>query len=307
MTVSSMVLVGLFSSAHAGSGPWTLSPGDLDLYVGSESRRTTTLVNGAGTSADLTGGGVSTIGAVGVVSMGIVSRVEGSLMVPAYRSRSLDSSDEDCDNIGLQACKTSEGVGTISMRLKGLLLDELYGPPLSVAVSGELRMGDLTAPTRARLTALGEGTTDLGAFLSAGRSGGLGSEGLWSAFGEFGYRYRFPNAYRDGDPLPGSEWLGGVEALFGPSQTWIIGPAVYGLVRPQGFDLEQVDFTDSERFVGLSATNVQAGGKLILRSSSQWSVSLSGLRTVYARNSFGDELIISAGIATWRPASGEGG
>ena len=53
-----------------------------------------------------------------------------------------------------------------------LALDELYGPPLSLAVGGELRVGTFTAPERAQLTNLGEGTTDLGAFLSAGRSGG---------------------------------------------------------------------------------------------------------------------------------------
>lgn len=306
MMLSSMVLMGL-SLARAGAGPWSLSPGDLDLYLGTESRRSTTLTDSTGTDDALPGGGVSTIGAVGIVSVGIASRVEGSLQLPAYRSRSLDNTDEACDELGLQGCRTSQGLGTLSLRLKGLLLDELYGPPLSVAISGELRMGDLTAPTRARLTALGDGTTDLGAFLSAGRSGGLGSEGLWSAFAEAGYRYRFPNTTLDGEALPGAEWLGSLEALLGPSQTWIFGPAVYALVRPQGFDLEDAEVTGAERFVGLNTVNVQGGGKLILRSSAQWSVSLSALRTLYSRNGFGDELIISAGIGAWRPAAREGG
>jgi len=298
-----LLIVAVLSAAHAGSGPWTLSPGDSDYYLGAESRRATALVNGAGEAGTLPGGGVSTTGAVGVISVGIVSRVEGTVMLPVYRSRTLDSTDARCDELGLQACAASQGVGALSVRVKGLLLDELYGPPLSVALTGELRLGDLTAPTRARLTALGEGTTDVGAFLSAGRSGGFGSEGLWSAFGEAGYRYRFPNATLDGDPLPGSELLGSLEALVGPSPTWIAGPAAYAMFRPQGFDLEDADLTSAERYVGLSAANIHVGGKLILRSSAQWSVALSVLRTAWSRNSFGEELIISAGVGAWRPAA----
>ncbi|MEL6344242.1 MAG: hypothetical protein AAFV53_14080 [Myxococcota bacterium] len=294
--------LGVLSPAHAGSGPWTLSQGDLDVYVGAESRRTTTLVDGSGAAEPLPGGGVSTIGSVLVGSFGVVPRVEGSLLVPVYRSRSLAEQDPDCQSFGLEACETSGGVGVLSARLKGLIVDELFGPPVSIAVAGEMRLGDLTAPSRARLTALGEGTTDLGLYLSIGRSGGVGEGGLWSVYAEGGYRYRFPNGELNGEEVPGNEWLAVLEGLYGPNSAWMIGPSVYFLTRPQGVDLEDVSLDSPERFVGLSTTAVQAGGKLILRSSDRWSLSLSALRTVVARNSFGDELIISAGVSTWRPA-----
>lgn len=188
------------------------------MYVGTESRRATTLVNGAGTASTLTGGGVSTLDGISVVSLGILPQIEGTVMLPVYRSRSLDESDVGCGELGLEACEPSQGVGT----------------------------------------------TDLGGVLSAGRSGGLGREGLWSAHGELGYRYRFPNAYEGEAPLPGSELLGGVEALLGPSTTWMVGPVAYALSRPQGFDLEDADLTSAERYVGLSATNMQAGGNDLL-------------------------------------------
>ena len=302
MSTTALLLGG--ATALAGSGPWTLSPGDLTLYAGAESRRATQIMDADGALDDLAGGGVSAIGGLGVLSVGILPRVEGSLMLPAYRARSLEPGDPICDEVGEGVCRTSEGIGTVQVRVKGLLLDELYGPPVSLSVAGELRLGDLTAPTRGRLTALGEGTTDLGVFLSAGRSGGLGEGGLWSVFAEGGYRHRLPNTTLGGDKIPGDEIVGGLEALLGPSPRWMVGPTVYALRRTQGFDLNSADFVaaGAERFVGLSTTNLTAGGKLILRSSETWSVALSGQRTILARNGFGDELVISAGVSTWRPA-----
>ncbi|MFT5680889.1 MAG: hypothetical protein ACI8RZ_001795 [Myxococcota bacterium] len=290
----------LFLAEAMAGGPWVLSAGDFDVYSGLESRRATTLTNSTGDGNTLPGGGVSTMGAVGILSAGILPGLQGSIQVPIHRSRSLASDDTACDDLGLGACKTSQGIGTVTMQLKGQVLDELYGAPVSAALVGELRLGDLTAPTRARLTSLGEGTTDLGVFASVGHSGGLGS-GFWSGQVEGGWRYRFPNATVSGQSVPGSEILANLEVLAG-SAAWSIGPTAYFMTRAGGVTLEETDLTSTERYVALQTTSAHVGGKLLLRSAANWTVSLSGLRSVFSQNGFGDELIISAGVSVWRPA-----
>ncbi|MFT5680211.1 MAG: hypothetical protein ACI8RZ_001117 [Myxococcota bacterium] len=253
---------------------------------------------GNGTSVDLAGDGLSTFGMIAGVTAGLIPRVDGQLFVPWYRSRVLNEGDPDCALRGLQACKTSTGLGTINLRIRGQLLDELYGAPVSLTLGGELRQGQLTADTRARLTAIGEGTADAGGFLAMGRSGGFG-EGVWSASTEVGWRYRFKNTTTG---APGNEVFGDVELLAGPTPSWKVGLVGIGLLRPNGLDLGETDFTDPERFVALRVRSVQVGGKLLLRNDRSWTVVLSGLRTVYAQNVPSDELIISAGISMWQPA-----
>ena len=91
--------------------------------------------------------------------------------------------------------------------------------------------------------------------------------------------------------------------LAGAAPSWSLGPASYLLVRQGGVALSETDMDSAERFVALRTTSLHVGGKLLLRSQSSWTVSLSGFRTVLSRNGFGDELIISAGVSMWRPAA----
>ena len=149
-----------------------------------------------------------------------------------------------------------------------------------------------------RLTSLGDGGADLGTFVAFGRSGGLGESGVWSASSEVGWRYRFKNTTEN---IPGNEMFGDVEVLIGPSMWWKVGLVTIGLWRPNGEDLTTTDYDSPERFVALRARSVQSGGKLLLRSEQNWTLALSGLRTIYAQNVPSDELIVSAGLSIWRP------
>ncbi len=294
-----MTLMLLVGGAEAG-GPWVLSPGDLDLYVATEHRQAMSLV-GNGAPVDLAGEGLSTFGMLAGVTAGLAPRVDGQVFVPWYSSRVLNTEDPDCELRGLDACRASAGVGTVTLRLRGLVLDELYGAPVSLTLGGELRQGQLTAETRSRLTSLGEGTADVGGFLAAGRSGGL-AQGVWSASTELGWRYRFPVTT---DGVPGNEVFGDVELLIGPSSWWKVGAVTIGLWRPDGNDLGETDFSDPERFVALRVRSVQAGGKVLLRNQRGWTAVFSGLRTVHAQNVPDDELIVSVGLSMWRPASSD--
>ncbi len=297
----------LTAAASAGGGPWVVGAGRSSIYLGSESQRLTELAvsTGSTAAADLiaVGSGISTLGAKAIVSYGLLPRLELEGSLPAYRVRANRTDDPLCDALGLDACKATEGLGVAVLRAKALILDELYGPPLSIAIGPELRLGGLTAPDRERLTNLGEGTTDLGGFLSLGRTGILGSAGAWSAYTELGYRYRFPNTERfDGDlAVPGSELFGSLDALAGPSLTWAIGPTVTAYSRPSGLDFEDLLadtalLLDVDRFAALKVTAIQAGGKLIVRGSEQVTLSTAVLRTVFAVNNPSDVLTFSVGL-----------
>ena len=93
----------------------------------------------------------------------------------------------------LDACETTNGFAPIGVRAKMNVVDQSYGPPVSAAFGLELRHGDHTADSRARLTNLGEGTFDAGLFASVGRSGGLPGSGYYYTDLDVLGRYRAPN------------------------------------------------------------------------------------------------------------------
>ena len=294
-------------AAHAGSGPWVVGTGQTSLYVGSETQQFSQLATSTGSRAtddilDL-GSGISTLGLKAVASYGLLSTMELEFMFPWYWVRANRTDDPVCTDLGLGACEPTSGVGIVSGRAKYLLIDEVYGAPLSLALAGELRLGALTADSRARLTNLGEGTSDVGGMLALGRSRGLGDDGVFSAYAELGARYRFPNTTLDGLDVPGSEFYTTVEALLGPNRRVSLGPSIGGFLRPSGIDIEELLSTyakDLDRFSALSVKTLHAGVKAIIFSEQDIDLVVGVLRTVYAVNNPPDTLILTAGITTRR-------
>ena len=306
--------------AWAGSGPWVVAQGDQYVYLGSEAQRLTKLAQSSGSYADdvldvgaggpitEAGAGVSTFGVKGIVTYGLLPRAELELAVPYYRVRFNRQDDYLCtDVLGPSACEANKGVGILTARAKVLLLDELYGPVVSLAVGPELRHGDFTAPERGQITNLGEGTTDLGAFASLGRTGAFGAQGAWSTFVELGVRNRLPTASittttnADVGAVPGDEIWATWESLVG-NITWGAGPTLSYYNRPQGIDFEDLLADpelvgDDERFASLRVLSMQAGAKLVVRSEERVSFSASLSRTLYAENNPADLLSVGAGVS----------
>lgn len=220
----------LVGQALAGSGPWVVGEGSYSLYVGTEAQRLNNLavqVDGERTVLPV-GQGLSAFGVKAIGSVGLGSRVELQLSVPWARVQTARPDDPLCAQLGLGACNTTQGVGILSSRAKGLLLNEFFGAPVSLAIGGELRNGDFTADTRERITNLGEGSVDLGPFVDIGRTGTLG-QGYWSAWIEGQFRYRLPNTKSypnlQGNGLaPGSEFVASTEWIFGPRTYVAFGP-----------------------------------------------------------------------------------
>ena len=283
---SVFVFVAATGTAHAGSGPWVVSPGDASVYVGTEYQRITELVTHDGSEEVATipvDDGLETTSAVAIASYGLRERLELELEVPWHRVEGNRTDGPICTGLGMQACATSQGLGVISARAEGVLLDELAGAPLSLSLSGILRLGTFTSDTRARLTNLSEGTTDVGAALAVGRSGGLGA-GFWSGWVEAGWRHRFPNTERRGEAIPGGELTVASDFLAGLQPWWSVGPSVSLLHRPGGFDFAEVDLTSPDRFAELRVLSTRVGGKVVLRSSERVSFVASAHKAVVVRN-----------------------
>lgn len=293
-------------TAHAGSGPWVIGTGQANVYMGVETQRLSKLhiQDSGGSDAEVidVGEGLSTFGLKAVGTAGISPRFDVQAEVPWYRVIANRPDHPLCDALGLGACKTTESIGLMTLRGKGLLLDELFGAPLSLAMYGELRIGTFTAGQRERITNVGEGTTDTGVGISAGRTGGLGS-GYWSGYLDLGWRYRWPTTRTypgfEGDlAVPGNEWTGQTEVIVSPAPAVGFGPSLSGLYRPDGLDFKELDLTDTDRFAALRVANARVGAILVVRDTqSNTSASFSILRTIAAMNNPTDIWVISAGLS----------
>lgn len=300
-----ILLLASLPHAFATPGPWLLSPRDASVYVGTEFQRFGTLAGDGGSFSDdkqAVDSGITTVGAQAYLSYGLVPRVQVALDVPWYYVQANRTDGPVCTTFGLDACSSTKGLGLVDLTVQGLILDEFYGAPLSLAAGAELRQGEHTAKTRARITNLGEGTTDVGGYLAVGRTGGLGASGNWSGYLGAGGLYRFPNVESgDGKPIPGSELTGTAEVLFGIGRVVSIGGTTAFLWRPSGVDVSGVDLADPDRFASLRVTNVRPGLKLLLRSSENVVFSTSVLGTAYANNNPSDTVTISAGVSAYLP------
>lgn len=306
----------LSSSALAGSGPWVIGEGQTSVYLGSEFQRFGTLSGreGKGAAGDIAvDDGIESIGFKGILTYGIRDAIELDVLVPWYRVEANRPGGAVCASLGPQTCATTEGLGNLEARVKGLLVDELVGAPVSLAAYGTLRLGQFTAPERARVTNLGEGTTDIGGGLAIGRSGGFGGGGTWSAHVDTQARHRFSNVAEASPPIPGWELLIDAEAFIGARRWWSLGPSLTYFNRPQGLDVEELlarpaVATDIDRFARLNGRFLRAGGKALIRSSERTTFVAGASWTLAAVNNPSDVFSVNAGITIHprRPAGGKG-
>lgn len=290
------------ATATAGSGPWVVGDGRASVYLGVEAQRLSKLAQTLGEEREVidVGEGIAKFGVRGIATVGLGRRLELEASLPWYRVQANRPDAALCGALGLGACETTQGVGIIEARGKGVVLDEYFGAPFSLALGAQLRIGDLTAATRERVTNLGEGSLDAGPFLSLGRTGALGEGGYWSAFLEGGFRYRSPvtDDYpgNGGDGVPGSEIYGSAQVLVAPDARFSIGPTAFLLDRPFGLDFDEVDLTDPDRFGALRVMQASAGLTTVVRARSDVCVALSALRTVAATNNPTDTWVVSLGV-----------
>jgi len=292
------------SEARAGDGPWALSQDDRSVYFGAAYTRWSRFAGGEGSfvgePTDV-GTSVTRTDVGGQLTYGLLPGSEFEVGL-AYAWSGVSRFDAaPCDVMPDGPCATVSGLAPPSARLKILLLDEFAGRPVSAAFGPTFRFGDFTRADRHRITAIGDGQTDLGGFLAVGRTGGLGS---WSyaAFAEGGFRYRLGVGTVGGHKVPGDEWDAALDVLVQPRNELAVGLAVDLLVRPVGVDFEEIDVEDPDRFTSLSVTSLKAGPKLIVKSIENTSFVVSSLFSVYGRNNPVDAWTLGVGVGRFVPS-----
>ena len=286
------------STVWAGSGPWALGPRDRSVYVGAESQHIGHLANSEGSrSASVVpvDDGIDKLGFKVIGSRGLLPGIEIEGELPWYHVEAVRQDGPLCTALGPGSCVETQGIGVLSGRIKGGVADELAGAPVTAAVGASLRLGQLTNAQRERVTNLGEGTTDLGAFASVGRAGGVGGVSM-SGWAEVGWRHRSARTEVAGEDVPGPELTSDGEFLLGGG-SWSLGPSYTMLWRYRGVDLEEVDLTDVDRFSSLRTFSVRAGGKLILRASDRTDFVFAAFTTAYAVNNPTDVWLLGAGLS----------
>lgn len=289
-------LVLLPGVSRAGNGPWTLSSGDHSVYAGGDWSRWTTYAADGDAGRELEGG-VSRSSFLGVWSVGIREGVELELRVP-YHTVRVDSLDAPICGVGPEMCATSKGVGRIGGTAKFRLVDEVFRPPLSVALVVGVETGEHTARYRGRITNLGEGQSDVLAGISAGRTASVGSSGGW-------YRAHLTLLYalRAGlegtgfSALPGDELRGEAAAMVSPAGRIGLGLTVGGYQRLGGKELADISPGEPNAWAELAAAQYRAGAKLMVQGQGQLPSLTMGLaRAVFAQNNPSDELFVSFGL-----------
>ena len=282
--------------AHAGSGPWVIGDGEYSVYVGGEVQRLerlqVVLPDGESDVVDVDQG-LSTLGGKGIITVGAQGRFEAELTVPYVRVQA-NRVGGVCESLGGDACQTTQGIGIITARGKGTLLDELYGAPITWAVGTDVRFGHFTTEDRHRITNLGEGTFDIGALTSIGRGGVIGNTGAYyTGYVEGIAWYRAPNTrsyigneasnFREVS-APSAEVQGTARMLFGWRPWFSLGPDLLYYSRPGGLDWWELDLGDQDRLAALRFSSLRVGGTVIIRARDNISFSASALHTVHARN-----------------------
>jgi hypothetical protein len=296
--------------ALAGSGPWVLAQGNHQAFLGVDAQHFTTFApstGGYGPDTVIVGDGISSLGLVGVATIGLGGRFEAEFEVP-WRSNFAQNEENDvCAALGDETCAATNGVAVLRVGTKAQLLDEVYGSPLSLSLGLDLRFGQLTQATRSRITNLGEGTFDVEPTLSIGRVGSLGKKGgYWSINADLGVRYRIPlqQSYLDyAQPIPGVEISLLQQTFFTPIPAISLGPTFSLLSRPNGVDFEDLlasegaGLADPDRFAALRVMSMRVGAKFFIRGGDRVTVVLGAERTVYAFNNPSDVIAVYTGIA----------
>ncbi len=300
-----MIVAMWITTALAGDGPWALQPGASSAYFGTYQQRFRKVdTTGGGESLE---DGVVTNAFTGVVTLGLADRVEVEAGASFARSRHLDPASLACTRPGRPEdfCDLSQGLNATQLSVKGLLLDEAQLRPLSVALSGRFRSTDWVNGARGRLTALGEGQSDVGAVLSAGRTATLGGRGWYRVSADVGYWYRFALALEP--KVPGDDIQANLAALVSPTGPWAIGPNLDLLYRLQGTDLSMdVDLSSPNGFASLQVAQLKAGGTASISGSQGLTVSASAYGTLWAMNNPTDAYVVAVGVGYYRPPGGRG-
>ena len=297
-------LLALTSPASGGNGPWTLGDGDISMYGEAQYQQWQRAAGATGEVMSI-GNRVLLTRLNAGFSYGLLPRLEIEGKLGLAISTTSDPSLGPCAEL---SCKSLIGLLPIEAKLKWQILDEISGPPISLAIAATTRMGAHTAGDRHRITSYGEGTTDFGGLLPIGRTGGLGSIG-YAIWADVQYRHRVPVGIPPAADAPESE-TGTIPAdeivvvtdwmLLATNQI-SFGPTLDFLYRIDGTTLAEMSPLQRDSIASLHAKVLKVGAKTGIRSSNNTAINIAFLYTVYARNNPSDLFLLSIGVSGFKP------
>lgn len=299
MIASLGVLLLAASTALAGGGPWTLPTGSRNLYVGTTQTRFSNITSGDD-SIDVGTVQATTLQAIGTI--GLLEGIEAELAVPWTRANHLEPALDICQSTQRPSdfCQSSASLAPLQFTLKGRLLDEGALRPVTLSTAVSLRAGNTTAQYRDRLTATGDGQTDVGLRASVGRTGGFRTNGWYRLAASAAYWYRTPLAVNDGQKVPADQVEFALGGVIAPTRRIGLGPLLTGFHRLGGIDLSETRPDDPNAFPALAASQIKAGGELAITGDQDITVSISALSAVWARNNPSDTRVISVGLGWYQ-------
>ena len=293
-----MFLVLFVSSftAIASEGPWTTPMGRHNLYAGifHEQFR---CFEALGKQSSECGSGLpvsSTVQHVGFklfYRYGLNKKWDFAIAAPVGKSQMAEPSNQE-----MQA--TTTGVGLVESRFRRRLGST---GPFDWSASGGVRTGALHRSTRARITNLGEGTTDFAGTVATGATGLLGPR-FYTTSVDVTYYYRLPLQVDDElGGIPGDELR--VSSVFDYAFTSRLGfgVSVDAFHRLSGVDLDfgNISQYGDDRWAALAASQVKVGGRMMLYPQGRLPyLQLGGQRVVWAKNNPTDALFVEVAMGT---------
>ena len=249
-------------TALAAEGPWTVRPGQHEVYLGASYDTTTSYVGDDGEEQELPSPIVG-YGAKALYQVGVAENLSLAAQVPVAHVRATDAPSDS------ELYEATTGLGQLSGQVRYTAIDRGHA---ALGARAGVRSGALHAETRDRLTNVGEGTTDAGVGLALGTQTLLG-RGFLTASVDADYWYRFQVATGlDGEKLPANEITAGAMALYSFHPAFGIAGAMDTLQRLGGLEMDELSGVDGElRWVALNARNLKAAPTSVCISATCWS------------------------------------
>ena len=319
MLPRSLLIAGLLlpTLASAAPGPWTLGGNDTKVELGASYARWRTFRTGGPQGAAFPQTeSVTRNDFIADIRYGVLDNVEVRVRT-SWASQAMSVNDSRCreERLGAEGCATTRGVSPVNTRLKIRLLDQLNARPITLTVGPDLRFGDHTRDTAHRMTNIGLGQSDYGAFASLGREGSLGS-GYVAMFFETSFYRRLALTELDNNgminpsapnqtKIPGDEVQGRFELIYYPSSPVAFGVIAQGRHMLTGYNWSQLETNVEENpnlFVSLKSSQVDVGLQAVVRSIENVEFHAWATYPVFARNEPMDELIFGATVARFFPS-----
>ncbi len=294
-----MLLLLTLSVSFASEGPWTTAPGRSNVYIGlgyetfSEFCSGACLVGGTDQNSNELPTAVNKTYVNVFWRYGLSPKWDIALDAPV----AIVWTDED---LAGDAFATTKAPGIIQARARYQFVKQ-GEVPVSAALRFGARAGVLHFESRNRLTNVGEGSTDIGAQVSVGRSGLTRVGGLiWSVDAGYwmrGYPGRSEISDYNGQRVPRNELAASSTVMLQPTGPVGFILAADGFYRTGGRAFSEPEWDTGSQWAELNAAQVKAGGRVMIFPTAYTpNMSVGFMYSIWAKNNPSNDWVVDLGV-----------